>query len=348
MCRDIARARCILATITTTTTQFGNFFLSHVDTLIFGTRSVKYDHQSTNYGDIIEDKYFKIIYQGDFRESDGRIYGTVTAIDFVYRLGGRLMKQDHMDLEGGVYIRDLSALQDGDREKGIRALFSGDDELYGLHDGYGGNDRFHFSGHSYADGGAGRDTISFDLATRAIFVDVEKEEGGSRYRSIEAYSGTRYDDTLAGYKGADQLAGAQGDDILTGGWGNDRLNGGAGKDTLTGDMGRDVLTGGTGADLFVVGEFTESSVRSPDTILDFRHGVDRIDISDVGTGVWQNGEFRFIGRSAFHGRSQELRVVTDAAGDRTRIEGDVNGDGAADMVIFLKGLVRITADDFVL
>ena len=84
-------------------------------------------------------------------------------------------------------------------------------------------------------------------------------------------------DDLYGEEGADSLYGGTGADRLFGGEGSDTLDGGTGNDLLLGGEGDDRLTGGAGADIFV---FTPD--HGTDTIADFTHGEDRIDLSALG------------------------------------------------------------------
>ena len=93
------------------------------------------------------------------------------------------------------------------------------------------------------------------------------------------------DDTIEGGGGSDDLYGEEGDDALTGGIGHDRLFGGEGDDTLAGGTGDDLLlggegddtlTGGAGADVFAFGAGC-----GLDTVTDFTHGEDRIDLSGL-------------------------------------------------------------------
>ncbi|MFM7406331.1 MAG: bluetail domain-containing putative surface protein, partial [Cuspidothrix sp.] len=61
--------------------------------------------------------------------------------------------------------------------------------------------------------------------------------------------------------------------------GNDVIEGLGGNDTLNGGFGSDILDGGAGNDIFVF-QFGESSVASPDRIVDFTIGSDKIDLRD--------------------------------------------------------------------
>ncbi|MFD1331152.1 M10 family metallopeptidase C-terminal domain-containing protein, partial [Methylopila musalis] len=90
--------------------------------------------------------------------------------------------------------------------------------------------------------------------------------------------------------------GGRGDDTLNGLGGNDELNGGAGNDILIGGAGADILRGGAGADTFrFVDKPTSSS--GVDTIVDFAHGVDRIELDSAAFTALSEGA---LSASAFH------------------------------------------------
>ena len=91
------------------------------------------------------------------------------------------------------------------------------------------------------------------------------------------------DDTLIGGSaelspedGDDALAGGGDDDDLFGGTGDDVLVGGNGDDWLAGGAGDDTLTGGAGADTFAF-----EPHHGADTIADFVHGEDLIDLMEI-------------------------------------------------------------------
>ena len=97
---------------------------------------------------------------------------------------------------------------------------------------------------------------------------------GSKGRDvIAANSGN---DVVYGQSGNDTLHGEGGSDKLYGGSGTDNLFGEDGNDWLSGDTGWDTLTGGRGSDIFAVG-----NVWGTDTITDFKHGADKIDMKGV-------------------------------------------------------------------
>jgi Ca2+-binding RTX toxin-like protein len=181
-------------------------------------------------------------------------------------------------------------------------------------------------------GGAGNDTI----------------QGGGGNDVLDGGAGN---DRLFGGDDADTLTGGDGNDILYGRAGNDILIGGAGNDQLEGDGGADTLTGGAGADTFIFRptDFTDGATKSMDTITDFsRAEGDRISLSaiDANTRTTADDAFKFIGTDKFHNVAGELRFEHVDAG--VYVYGDTNGDGVADMKIFLPGVSSVAAGDFYL
>ena len=84
----------------------------------------------------------------------------------------------------------------------------------------------------------------------------------------------RVGELIIGGPGDDTLQGGARDDHLEAGGGDNVLRGGAGDDRLVAGPGENRLFGGAGADVFV---FRPGGGR--DRIMDFEHGVDRIDLS---------------------------------------------------------------------
>ena len=82
----------------------------------------------------------------------------------------------------------------------------------------------------------------------------------------------------------------------------------------------------------------------PDTITDFEHLGDRIDLAtiDADTGTSGNQEFDFIGAATFSNTAGELRY------DAGLVAGDVDGDSIADMEIEIANFAVLTVDDFIL
>jgi Ca2+-binding RTX toxin-like protein len=197
------------------------------------------------------------------------------------------------------------------------------------------------------------------------------------------------DDIVFGGTGHDSVWGGDGNDLLDGGDGDDTIFGGAGSDTvsyanaasgveidlsfleeqltrgagvdilvsienvigsgfadvLAGDRSTNVLTGGAGSDQFV---FADVESAAGDSISDFAAG-DLIDLSriDANGAIADDGVFDFIGTAAFGGIAGQLRAT--AIGGDWLVEGDIDGDGAADFGILVTTAgFGLAASDFML
>jgi Ca2+-binding RTX toxin-like protein len=142
------------------------------------------------------------------------------------------------------------------------------------------------------DGGSGNDTANFSESATGVHVNLAmgRFNPGIYYQpvppgtpdnivDVENVYGSNKSDHIAGSGGDNWLAGNGGGDQILGLAGNDTIDGGAGKDTIYGGEGNDLLTGGTENDIFVF----EAAAGNPvnighDTIMDFVHGQDRINI----------------------------------------------------------------------
>ena len=189
-------------------------------------------------------------------------------------------------------------------------------------------------------GGAGNDTLLGGLGNDRL-------------------SGSSGNDNLIGGDGNDSMSGSTGSDYLEGDAGADSLNGGSGRDFLYGDSGNDRLQGGAGTDdlyggsgadrfIFANGDFGGMTRSTADLIGDFSHTEgDKIDLRQVDaiTGGLDDA-FTFIGNQAFSGVAGQLRYFV-SNGD-TFVQGDTNGDGQPDFLIYLAGSHSMVATDFLL
>lgn len=115
--------------------------------------------------------------------------------------------------------------------------------------------------------------------------------------------------------------------------------GGQGNDQLFGGSGNDRLSGGGGADVFVFATAAEAGTLAlHDTISDFTHLSDRLDLSAIQVGQV------FIGAAGFSNVAGQVRYNI-ASG---RLTGDPNGDGVADYAIELTNNAAITGADLIL
>jgi len=137
---------------------------------------------------------------------------------------------------------------------------------------------------------------------------------------------------------------------LFGGLAADTLKGGANADLLYGAFGADILAGGGGADLFRYQAVTESYSVARDHIVDFTPGTDRIELDriDASRSLAGDQAFTWIGSNAFSNTAGELRAFQSGA--QWIVQGDINGDGHADLIIALtlQGPAPLGAGDFVL
>jgi hypothetical protein len=160
--------------------------------------------------------------------------------------------------------------------------------------------------------------------------------------------GTDGDESLLGGAGAQYIQGLAGDDTLRGQGGDDTLSGGAGDDRLRGGWGNDVLSGGEGADRFV---FAANALGFTRRILDFDHAEGDLVVLrgiDANAGTPADDAFAFIGTAAFSGTAGELRAESRSGDTVQRIEGDIDGDGAADLTIDMVTTATAQANWFAL
>lgn len=129
-------------------------------------------------------------------------------------------------------------------------------------------------------GGSGNDTV-----TGSTFADLLRGEGGNDTLATNGGADTVFggagDDSVTGGTGTDTLNGDDGADYLTGAAAADTISGGAGNDTIIGGAADDNLTGGAGNDIFTF----ENTGNGNDTITDFVHGTDKLDVSNTVAGA---------------------------------------------------------------
>jgi Ca2+-binding RTX toxin-like protein len=240
----------------------------------------------------------------------------------------------------------------------------GDDFLYGGADGdvlFGGAGDDYMEGNSgddvylvYESGdtvvelsGEGIDQVYTTLSSYTLTANVEDlyfNAGGTAFTG----TGNALDNEIYGGIGNDSLSGLDGNDELRGGTGADTLSGGNGDDLLVGGSDADINTGGADADTFQIGYYESGTGAAADRITDFTTGDDLIGLSswDANINVGGDQAFSFIGTSAFSSTAGELRYYDD--GTDTWIQGDINGDGAADFEIVLTGVLTPLGTDFIL
>ncbi|RUV90531.1 type I secretion C-terminal target domain-containing protein, partial [Mesorhizobium sp. M1A.F.Ca.IN.022.07.1.1] len=111
--------------------------------------------------------------------------------------------------------------------------------------------------------------------------------------------------------------------------------------------GADTLAGGIGSDIFSYGAASESTPAGFDTITDFVHGVDKIDLSAIdAVSGGSDQAFLFGGQTS---ATVANSITWSEVGGNTIVRADVNGSGGAEFQITLTGVnLGLTASDFVL
>ena len=241
----------------------------------------------------------------------------------------------------------IQGLEGNDRLYG----YAGNDRLYG---GPGSDTLYGGLGNDYLNGGTGADLMDGGSGNDTYVID-------SPYDQIQESAGAGIDTLLTsmscglpanverlgttnrlgtapidlyGNESNNVIIGNDGNNHIRGGVGADTLNGLGGNDLLIGDEGADRLTGGRGSDIFV---FTNTD-RSRDTITDFQHGIDKIDLGWWATDMGGTNNFHFINGAAFGHHAGEGRYADGL------FQLDANGDGVADLTIALTG--QLSASDF--
>ena len=203
------------------------------------------------------------------------------------------------------------------------------------------------SGIDTIDGGAGNDAIVASESNFAI-------QWGT-FSTVEVISGGGFDKVRIGGSSSGDTINLSGYTVtgiaaIEGGKGNDMITGSVAADTIIGGEGGDLLTGGAGADVFDFNLVTESRGSEIDRISDFGLGLDKIDLSSIdgNSGLLGNQVFSFIGTGVFTNLAGQLRADTTTISGVTRVLGDTDGNGLADLEIHLTGTLALAATDFVL
>lgn len=327
--------------------------MSHLDLDLDGKVTAGASQIHVDHGGGWTDDFF-----GSFTYKNGQLSGgTITGITET-RSGGTHFKLTDLH----VSAKDFQALVAAHNQAGIEALvLSGNDQITG---GTHADTLVGLAGNDVIDGGKNLDTMIGGLGNDVYIVDDKADKvvedvsaGRDRIEASLTYTlPLNVEDlTLTGTHASagtgngqsNHITGNSAANTLTGFGGNDTLNGGSGNDHLIGGKGQDMLTGGAGDDIFVFGKGDiGTSATKTDTIVDFKHLHDKIDLSSMdaipGGG---HDPFRFIATHAFTGTAGEIRE--SYSGNDTYLSVDTNGDKQADWILKIDGHFSIHLNDFV-
>jgi Ca2+-binding RTX toxin-like protein len=282
------------------------------------------------------------------------------------------------DVVNGTNVTNIIS---GQTRNDVLSGLGGDDTLNGGDNddrlkGGGGSDVLNGdAGNDVLDGGAGDDGMIGGLGDDVYYVqsgsDSVVEAGGGGADAVRAAidyvlaanveelfiggsgrdgTGNTLDNILHGGNASNGLSGLAGNDTIRGGDGRDTITGGAGEDLIDGGTGKDTMTGGADRDVFQFRDGDFGATRAlADVIADFSHAAAekiQLNLVDANTIAGGNQAFSWIGNGAFTGVAGQLHYAQ--AGGNTYVEGDTNGNGTADFVINLTGLINLVASDFVL
>lgn len=201
---------------------------------------------------------------------------------------------------------------------------------------------------------SGTGTLTVNMAANTLLIGsaFSVAEGSSIALIANGTAGADYVKGV-GYAG-NTLYGNAGQDFLRGGQLADIILGGTERDKITGFGGADALYGGEGNDQFRYLFASDSAAGAgADHIADFLAGTDTLDFrnfdADPNTAAIDHPGFAFIDTQAFHATgAAEIRFAV--AGPHLLVEADVDGDGVADLQIWLDnaGGQTLTGADFLI
>ncbi|HEJ8087642.1 TPA: M10 family metallopeptidase [Serratia liquefaciens] len=138
--------------------------------------------------------------------------------------------------------------------------------------------------------------------------------------------------------------GGSGNDVIVGNDAANILQGGAGNDVIYGGGGQDQLSGGSGSDIFVFSAVSDSPFKSPDKILDFETGIDKIDLSFFNQGDNGTDFIHFV--DSFSGQAGEATLTYNSQSDFSELALNISGHATPDVLVNIVGQAN-TATDFI-
>lgn len=181
--------------------------------------------------------------------------------------------------------------------------------------------------------GGGDDTLNFSGFTQNQNINLNEgsfsDVGGLVGNVSIAYGVT-----------VENAVGGSGNDLLIGNAKANSLFGGAGDDILYGGGGGDRLVGGEGADTFVFGAASDSTNNQPDWIMDFKSGLDKIDLTGIAEFASGAATLNFV--SSFTGHAGDAILTYQAQHGQTGLLVDLTGQGQVDFAVGMVGQAVMT------
>ena len=197
--------------------------------------------------------------------------------------------------------------------------------------------------------------------TGAITINMAPSDLQLNAQFLTVAAGSTVNYVINGSSDSDAIKGGAGATYtINGGDGSDAIRGGSsptrerrrGQRQAEGGQGADTLTGGADADTFRYQTASASGLgAAADHITDFVSGVDKLGflLLDANPGTPGIDPFSYIDTQAFHATgAAEIRYETSGADIVVQL--DTNGDGNADMAIYLNGLggTALSSGDFLI
>ncbi len=136
-----------------------------------------------------------------------------------------------------------------------------------------------------------------------------------------------------------------GNDYITGTSKSEKITGLSGDDTLIGGLGNDTLTGGLGNDIFL---FNNEKEINKDTIVDFTHDKDKLDISRIDADIKIAGtqNFIFIGNDVPFTKGEAIGKLRFDS-QKHILYGSNDADVQPEFSIVLTGVDSLEISDFI-
>lgn len=296
----------------------------------------------------------------------------VVSVDL--RLTSNQIKNDGFgNVETAVGVENWSGGDNGNKmiADNTSVTFYGGDGVDTLTGGAGHDTIWGGDGVDRLSGGGNYDVLYMwvsDQVAHGVSVDLRKTAGqvlNDGYGNVETVLGfediwgSAYSDRLIGGAGsnyiwadagADTIFGDGGNDTLVGSAGNDSLYGGGGNDVLWGDSGRNLLSGGAGADVFKFNDHLGDTANLRQTVTDFQHGIDRIDLDTdlggfTGEGALSNAQFR-SGAGFTSAVTADQRIIYNTTSGVLYLDIDGAGGKAAVQIGLFSNHAALAASDF--